>query len=313
METRRPLVVDIRSGSLEDGPGIRTVVFFKGCPLRCVFCHNPETQRAEPEIAFAAGRCLGCGSCREACERGAIGRDGPSTLDRQRCDICGRCADACPVSALRVIGRYWPVCDLADRLLRDEPFYRHSGGGVTLSGGECTMHPAYLGELLPMLRERRIHVALETSGEFGYEAFARHILPYLDLILFDVKLIDPGASQVYTGRSNARMLANLERLIKDGRCPVRPRVPVVPGVTDSEENLRSIVDRLCDLGAATVSLLPYNPLGLAMHAQLGRPCPDLSTRLMRGDEEESIVGLLREIIAARAAAPADICRTTRGA
>ncbi len=298
VENRRPLIVDVKRGSLEDGPGIRTVVFFKGCPLRCVFCHNPEAQQPEPEIAFAEERCIRCGACVRACPRAAIDLGSPSRIDRAGCDRCGLCVAACPGPALRLIGKYWAVEDLAELLLRDTPFYRHSGGGVTLSGGECTMFPDYLEALLRLLKQREIHVALETSGCFDYAAFASKILPWLDLIFFDVKFIDPGLSVTYLGQSNDRILDNLRRLQAQSAVEVYPRIPLIPGITDSPENLTAIVDHLCRLGAGSVSLLPYNPLGLSAYARLGRPAPGLPPRFTGPEQERQLLDMFREIVAA---------------
>jgi len=301
VESRRPLVVDVKRGSLADGPGIRTVVFFKGCPLRCVFCHNPETQQPEPEIAFAVAHCIRCGACVRACSRAALELDAPSRINRSRCDLCGLCAGACPGPALRLVGKYWTVEELAELLLRDTPFYRHSGGGVTLSGGECTLFPEYLHALLCTLKERGIHLALQTSGYFDYETFSAKILPWLDLIFFDVKFIDPGLSAKYLRRPNERILDNLRRLLAQSSVEVRPRVPLIPGITDSRENLTAIVDYLLRCGAANVALLPYNPLGLEIYARLGRPTPDLPRSFSDPEAEKRLANMFREIVAARAA------------
>jgi pyruvate formate lyase activating enzyme len=291
--------VDVRRDSREDGPGIRTVVFFKGYPLRCVFCHNPEAQEAGPEIAFATERCLRCGACVVACSRAVIDLDRPGRIDRNRCDACGHCAEACRGGALRLVGEFWPVEKLAKLLLRDVPFYRHSGGGVTLSGGECTMYPDYLRSLLVELKLHGIHVTLETCGEFNYEVFARQVLPHLDLIFFDLKILDGEESLRRLGRSNARILANLRRLLAQGAAEVRTRVPLIPGVTDRRENLAAIVDFLCAAGAKDVSLLPYNPLGMAMYPALGRSMPSLPPAFTAAENEEEMAGVFREIIAER--------------
>lgn len=286
-DARRPLIVDIRRGSLDDGPGIRSVVFFKGCPLRCVYCHNPEAQETGPELAFALERCIRCASCAAACPLGAIDLDSPARIDRSRCDLCGLCSEACPGGALRLIGAWWPVEKLAEWLARDLPFYRHSGGGVTLSGGECTMFPDYLGALGRALKALGIHLALETSGYFDWDSFEQQVLPYLDLVLFDVKLL---------AGSNPRILENLRRLLAQRRVEVRPRLPLIPGVTDSRESLTAIVDGLCRLGARDVTLLPYNPLGLAMYARLGKPTPALPTSFMKPEEETRLVEIFRALI-----------------
>ncbi len=286
METRRPLIVDVKRASLEDGPGIRSVVFFKGCPLRCVFCHNPEAQEAGPEIAFCEERCIRCGECVLACRRSAIDLASPSRIDRSKCDRCGDCALACPGRALRLIGAYWPAEKLVELLLRDAPFYRHSGGGVTLSGGECTMYPDYLQHLLELLKGHHIHVVLETAGWFDYEVFRERILPYVDLIYFDVKFADPLLHLEHTGYPNDRIVHNLERLLTEPNVEVQPRVPLVPGMTATDENLRSIGRLLREVGAETASFLPYNPLAVDMWGKLGKRQPLLPSSFMPIEEEK---------------------------
>ncbi len=283
--SRIPLVTNIARGRFEDGPGVRSVVFFKGCPLTCLFCHNPETQRFEREIAFTRSTCVNCEACVTACPRNAIDTADPVRIRRSRCDLCGACADVCPSSALRMVGRTYTPEDLADLLLRDLPFYRHSGGGVTLSGGEATAHPSYLERLLPILRSSGVSVVLETCGYFNYSTFQRRVLPYLDLIYFDVKFADSAEHKRYTGVGNKRILSNLRRLIRDDRASVRPRIPIVPGVTDTEANLSGLVAALRDAGADTVTLLPYNPLGIEKHQSLGRPTPPLSVSFMKPEDE----------------------------
>ena len=284
METRTPLIVDVRRASLEDGPGIRTVVFFKGCPLRCVFCHNPEAQNPGPDLAFAVERCLRCGACAAACPQKAIDLDSPSRVDRALCDLCGQCAEVCPAGALRLIGRYWPVERLVALVMRDAAFYLHSGGGVTFSGGECTMFPGYLQAVLERLKAQRVHVALETSGAFDYDVFAEKLLPYLDLVLFGL------------GQPSRGILENLRRLLREAAVEVRPRIPLVPGITDGKENLEAIVDALRRLGADRVELLPYNPLGLAMYPRLGRPAPDLPAAFVKPEREREVLDVFREIV-----------------
>lgn len=294
-----PLIVDIKRNSLEDGPGIRSVVFFKGCPLRCIFCQNPEAQEAAVEIAFSKRDCIKCGMCKEACLREAIDLDNPEQIIRDRCDRCGKCVKACPGNGLRVIGTYYTVEELIEILLRDASFYRHSGGGVTISGGECTMYPDYLESLLKSLKANNIYTALETSGYFEYDVFSKKILPYLDLIYYDIKIADKEAHVKITGKSNDRILDNLQRLIKEADIKIFPRIPLIPDITSTHENLSAAVDFLCGIGAEDVSLLPYNPMGLDMFAKLGRQKPPLPESFMKPDEEKDVYEMFREIIEER--------------
>ena len=291
-----PLIVDIKRGSLEDGPGIRSVAFFKGCPLRCIFCHSPETQDPKREIAFSPRECIRCGRCADVCPQGAIDLDFPGRIHRERCIRCGTCAGVCPGKGLKLIGSYYPVEALTEILLRDLPFYRHSGGGVTLSGGECTLYPDYLEALLKLLKARGIHVTLETSGYFDYWAFRKKILPHIDLIYYDIKIADPQAHRRNIGKSNRKIFANLRLLLQEKGVEVHPRVPLVPGITATEENLSAIIDLLCEIGARDVSLLPYNPMGIEMAVSLGRVKAALPEHFMKPDEEEEIVALFRKLL-----------------
>ena len=294
-----PLVVEIKRGSHEDGPGIRSVVFFKGCPLRCSFCHNPEAQDAGVEIAVSKDACIHCGKCGGACDGGALDLDSQERIDRARCVRCGACAAVCPGNGLRRIGDSYEVDELVAVLLRDLPFYHHSGGGITLSGGECTMYPDYLESLLKRLKKWSLHIVLETSGHFQYNRFERQILPYLDLIFYDVKIADPELHRVHTGVDNRLILDNLERLIHDRRVRVSPRVPLVPGITATEANLSGIVGVLRRIGADEVSLQPYNPLGLDMWERLGKEPPALPRSFMSQEEERSVRSLFAKLVGDR--------------
>jgi pyruvate formate lyase activating enzyme len=274
------------------------VVFFKGCPLRCTFCHSPETQDPRVEIAFTPEQCILCGSCADACPQGVIDLEFPGRILRDRCIRCGTCASICPGKGLRIIGTYYSVENLAEILLRDLPFYRHSGGGVTFSGGECTMYPDYLEPLLKHLKTKEVHLTLETSGYFDYNTFRQRILPYLDLIYYDIKIADPKVHTRYVGKPNQKILNNLQRLLQEKGVEVHPRIPLVPDITTTRDNLSAIVDLLCEAGAEDVSLLPYNPLGIEMAVSLGRSRPHLPELFMTPDEEretrEIFMGILEK-------------------
>jgi pyruvate formate lyase activating enzyme len=291
-----PLIVDVKRHSLEDGPGIRSVVFFKGCPLHCVFCQNPESQRPGVEIAFREKRCVRCGDCVSACPTRAIDLAALARIDRQRCDACGKCATACPSSALALIGRIYTVEALVEHLLRDEPYYRHSGGGVTFSGGECTMFPDYLEALACALRARGIHITMETCGEFAGEVFVDRLLPLLDLIYFDVKLADPVLHLAHTGSDNRRILHNLTLLMERAPERVQVRIPLVPGITTTAENLAGLAACLRTRGVRRATLLAYNPLGRTMAVQLGRPVPPTPDRFMTKEEQASAIVMFEAVV-----------------
>ena len=291
-----PLIVDIKRHSLEDGPGIRSVVFFKGCPLRCVFCQNPEAQRPGAEVALRAERCVRCGECVSACPLRAIDLAALGRIDRQRCDACGQCAAVCPSSALALMGRTYLVEELVAYLLRDEPYYRHSGGGVTLSGGECTLFPEYLEALASALRRHSIHITVETCGEFAGAVFVHRLLPLVDLIYFDLKLADPALHLAHTGRHNHRILDNLALLMDKAPERVQVRIPLVPGITATAENLAGLAACLRTRGVHRATLLPYNPLGRTMAVRLGRPEPPTSDRFMTKEEQASAIAMFEAAV-----------------
>jgi pyruvate formate lyase activating enzyme len=290
-----PLIVDVKRHSLEDGPGIRSVVFFKGCPLRCVFCQNPEAQDLHVEIAYRADRCVGCGACVTACPAGAVDRATPERILRRRCDACGKCADACPSSALATIGRAYVVDELVELLMRDEPYYRHSRGGVTFSGGECTMFPDYLETLARALHARKVHLVVETSGDFPGAWFVERILPLVDAIYFDVKIADPAQHRLHTGRDNQRIRDNLTLLMRTAPDRVQVRIPLVPGITATPENLAELAFCLRERGVRSAVLLPYNPLGAQMATRLGRPLPPIPDGFMGKDEHAAAVALFKAL------------------
>ena len=267
---KKGLVFSIQRYSTEDGPGIRTTVFLKGCPLRCQWCHNPEGQEFSPQIAFNDTRCIGCKGCVGACPQGAINftADGSRT-DRGKCQNCGKCAEACPTGARELIGKYMTAEEVFSEVERDLLFYRSSGGGVTVGGGEPTMQPGFLAEFLRKCHEQGIHTALDTSGYVAWKKI-EEILKHVDLVLYDLKHIDPAKHAEYTGVSNELILENARRISKKG-IPMIIRIPVIPGYTDGEDSIRDILEFACILQSVVkVDLLPFHRLGEPKYRKLGR-------------------------------------------
>lgn len=257
------MILEIKGNSLDDGPGIRSVVFFKGCPLSCVWCHNPESKQATQEISFDAKVCVGCGACREACPENALSEDNPYYIDRNRCNLCFTCVDGCPSGALSRVGQSLSVAEVLEKILPDKPFYDTSGGGVTLSGGEPTLYMDFSSQLLASLQQKKIHTLVETCGQFKRDLFMEKIYPYSDAIYFDIKLIDSARHKTYCGLPNETILDNFAHLVAaaaaDGKT-LLPRTPLIPGITDTEDNLRGIAGFLKQQGVTQAQLLAYNPL-----------------------------------------------------
>lgn len=269
-----PLVLEIKGNSLDDGPGIRSVVFFKGCPLSCLWCHNPESRQPGPEIAFDADACIACGTCLETCPEDALAGDNPFYVDRQKCSLCFACAAACPSKALSRVGEPMSVEAIVSAVLKDKVFFQNSGGGVTLSGGEPTRMPAFAGELLARLKSEGLHTLMETCGFFELERFQQIVYPFLDTIYFDIKLMDTAAHKRYCGVDNTPILNNFRHLFQqyqEGGVEIVPRTPLIPGITDLDDNLGAVIDFLKACGVEKAALLAYHPLWHAKNRKLGIP------------------------------------------
>lgn len=278
--------------STEDGPGIRTTVFFKGCPLHCEWCHNPESISMQLQTQWFAVRCIGCNTCMGVCPNDCITiSDSGLLFDRQRCEACGKCVEACPSGAREMLGRNMTVEQALGELIKDRAFYEKSGGGVTLSGGEPTFQPDFSEALLRGLKEQGISTALDTCGLTSAPILER-LLPYTDLVLFDIKLLDPGLHRELTGVNNQQILANLayiQRYIQYQSQPIELwiRTPLIPGATDSDENLSAIGHYLSehlDGCVARWELCAFNNLCRDQYLRLGLDWKYASIPLMRSEE-----------------------------
>ena len=264
-------IFHIERFAVHDGPGIRTTVFLKGCPMRCWWCHSPESQSSVPEPFLRGDRCIHCGQCLDACEHGAIVElCGEIETLRAHCVVCGACAHACPSGARDIVGREVTVGELVAGLERDTPFFDRSGGGVTFSGGEPLMQAQFLAEAIGACRERAIHTAVETAGFAPWPAI--EIAATADLVLFDLKLLDEARHRYFTGVSNAPILENLARLAAT-RSHVRVRIPLVPGVNDDAAEIDGLGGFLATTTVREVDVLPYHTAGVAKYRRLGREAP----------------------------------------
>jgi len=277
-------VYDIQGFSVHDGPGIRTTVFFKGCPLRCPWCHSPESQQFDSQLSWMSARCPGleiCRECIDVCRKGAIVPQEPASddrtgalirrirIDRSVCDDCGDCVLACTRKALETCGTDYTLASLVERVLKDVPFYEQSGGGVTLSGGEPLCQPSFVLQFLQALKQNRIHTALDTTGYAAFDILER-ALPLTDLFLYDLKHMDSARHRDATGVPNGLILENAEKIAGSGG-KIQIRIPVIPNFNDSEENIRATGSFCRSLGKAVVliQLLPYHSLGAMKHLRIG--------------------------------------------
>jgi len=281
-------IVEIKRNSLDDGPGIRTVIFFKGCPLSCVWCQNPETKSFNQELIFISKNCRNLKKCIEICELGAINFSNKYPIDRDTCNLCGKCIEACDNGALKFVSEDYGVKELVEIILKDKSFYDNTGGGITLSGGEPTQQIDFLTEFLKQVKKNEIHVCLETCGYYNLNNFNNFILPYIDLIYFDLKIYDSNSHEKYCNVPNKIIFNNFENLVKRRNVKILPRIPLVPKKTATKKNLKELANYLRTLDIEEIGLLPYNPLWLSKLDSLGMKRKYIHSKWLSKKEKEKI-------------------------
>lgn len=288
------MIFDIQHFCVDDGPGIRTTVFMKGCPLRCLWCHNPEGMKRMRQVSFDPDKCTLCGRCAAECDHhGHSVTERGHEVDRSCCVACGSCAEACPAEALRIYGREMTVEEVLEDVLGDRPFYDNSGGGITLSGGEPFSQSEFAVELLRQAKKQGMHTCVETCGFCSLEIL-KEAAAYTDLFLFDVKETDRELHKKYTGVYNDQILENLQYLSDAGK-DVILRCPVIPGCNDREEHFRKIAELASALDTVQeIHLEPYHPFGLDKYSQLGMEAGYDSREFMASEQAEVLIGLMQQ-------------------
>jgi glycyl-radical enzyme activating protein len=286
------MIFDIQRGSMHDGPGIRTVIFLKGCPLQCVWCHNPESKARTKEISFRPESCAACGECVKTCQHAAHRMvEGVHIYDRSRCEQCGECVETCLYEALKLAGKEQTVEEVLGVILRDRPFYEQSGGGLTISGGEPLLQAEFTLELLKAAKAEGLNTCLDTCGWFNQRTYEQ-VLPFVDLFLFDYKATDPETHKRLTGVSNRLILSNLDFLVQQG-ARIRLRCPLIAGINDSQEHLQGIAQLSCRYPELEgIDLMAYHNVGNAKYERYGleNPLPGLTTA-----EEPTMQGWLESL------------------
>ena len=287
-------ITNIQKFSIHDGDGIRTTVFFKGCPLKCEWCHNPETQRFEKEMEVDGEKCTGCGTCASVCPNGAVRmtEDHRPSWDPKACTFCGKCENFCPAGVREIVGREYTVKELTKELMKDQMFYEESGGGVTFSGGEVmSMDMDFILAMAKELKRQDVTLTIDTCGYVPYERFEK-ILPYVNTFLYDVKVMDPELHKKYMGTDNKLILENLVRLSQDG-ARIYIRIPTIKEVNGNEENMKETIAFLKqhDIHPAGVNLLPYHDTGSGKYAKLDMEYKGTDLHAPDKEEMEALAAL----------------------
>lgn len=294
-------VLEIQRMSTEDGPGLRTTVFLKGCSLRCAWCHNPESISLMSEIHWIGNRCINCGLCITACPHGALSSALQGiVIDRSTCTGCGTCVEECPTTALDQLGKKWTVPDLIHEVIKDRDYFETSGGGITLSGGEPAVQPAFSRAFLKGLRDEKVHTALDTCG-FYQSSVLFELLPHADLVLYDIKEIEPGLHKRFVHGENGLILDNLVRLgafMREKDCPSQLwiRTPIIPGATERKENIAGIgaflSANLNDL-VSRWELCAFNNMCIDKYRRLDREWPFAQTPLIMSERMDELADVAR--------------------
>ncbi|AEA33340.1 glycyl-radical enzyme activating protein [Hippea maritima] len=263
------LIFDIKRYSIHDGPGVRTTVFFKGCPLRCLWCHNPESQKPYQQIIYYEQKCIRCLTCKAVCKEDAISfTNNKIEINTKRCTMCGKCWQSCPTNALEVVGQYYKTDELIEELTKDSAFFE--GGGITISGGEAFVQYEFLMELIKGLKAKHLHLALDTTGYTDKEKLLSTV-EFIDLYLYDLKVMDPAKHKQYTGVDNTIILKNLKALDEKG-AQIAIRIPIIPTINDDQENIKATIEFLKQLNnVVSVDLLPYHSMMVDKYKRLKMP------------------------------------------
>jgi pyruvate formate lyase activating enzyme len=290
---QKRLVLSLTRMTVHNGPGIRTLIQFKGCPLHCLWCSTPESQKPGPEIVLYRNKCNNCLQCVSACSLNAIGlTDGAINIDRYVCDNCGKCVEVCNTKALEILGQSMTVSEIIEEARKDRVIYKHSRGGVTLSGGEPLLDPVFSQQLLKSFRAESLSVGVDTCGYVPWENI-EPVLPYIDFFLWDIKIMSPVKHKRLTGVSNSLILDNATR-VSDRNIPIYVRIPVIPGYTDSDENIKAIGHFARGLSSVVeIDILPLHHLGKARYHGLGLAYPLADIPLVPDSRMRSLQEMVR--------------------
>ena len=295
-------VTNISRCSLHDGPGVRTVVYLKGCGLRCRWCHNPETLSAKPEIMYIPTKCIHCGRCLELCPEHHVVDGNDMKFIREGCIKCGKCAQNCPAGALEMSGKTMTVEEVFQEVVKDKHYYDSTGGGITLSGGECLLHPEFSAALLKKCKDEGIHTTIETASYVSWES-VEMVLPFVDLVYADLKIADPEKHREYTGQDNYKIIENIRKM-SGIHSNIILRTPLIPGVNDSEEEMAAFAKIINTLGEGVqaAELLRYNNLASAKYELIGKEFESFGA----GPQEKEQMEILKEALKQQVSRPIEI-------